>query len=84
MRNSWPAQEEKCEANKKKASAVKPVILKLASLARLERATHCLEGSCSILLSYRDIISLPDSLDSSTTPATLASQTFTRTSTGSL
>jgi hypothetical protein len=28
--------------------------LKLASLARLERATHCLEGSCSILLSYRD------------------------------
>ena len=26
----------------------------LASLARLERATHCLEGSCSVLLSYRD------------------------------
>ena len=26
----------------------------MASLARLERATHCLEGSCSILLSYRD------------------------------
>ena len=26
-----------------------------ASLARLERATHCLEGSCSIHLSYRDV-----------------------------
>jgi hypothetical protein len=26
----------------------------LASLARLELATYCLEGSCSILLSYRD------------------------------
>ena len=28
---------------------------KVASLARLERATHCLEGSCSIHLSYRDV-----------------------------
>ncbi len=25
-----------------------------ASLARFERATSCLEGSCSIQLSYRD------------------------------
>ncbi len=28
----------------------------MASLARLERATHCLEGSCSIQLSYRDTL----------------------------
>ena len=29
--------------------------LKVASLARLERATNCLEGRCSIRLSYRDV-----------------------------
>ena len=26
-----------------------------ASLERLELSTHCLEGSCSIHLSYRDV-----------------------------
>ena len=28
---------------------------KMASLERLELSTHCLEGSCSIHLSYRDV-----------------------------
>jgi hypothetical protein len=30
------------------------VFKRLASLERFELSTHCLEGSCSIRLSYRD------------------------------
>ncbi len=48
----------------------------MASLARLERATHCLEGSCSIQLSYRDTLT-PTWLDFSITVRPLASETQT-------
>jgi hypothetical protein len=45
-----------CRGGSSSAESVTPPEA-MASLARLERATHCLEGSCSILLSYRDTLS---------------------------
>ena len=47
------------ETNKYRVTALPYKNSLVASLGRLERPTHCLEGSCSIRLSYRDTNLVP-------------------------
>ena len=46
---------QKSVAKRRRAERPLAVLRQLASLVRLELTTHCLEGSCSVLLSYRDV-----------------------------